>query len=42
MISNYSSKIKKQHKVSSGRVAKLVILRDKEKYVLHYRNLKLY
>jgi len=43
MISDYSTQTEKQHKVSSGRVAKLVTtLRDKEKYLLHYRNLKLY
>jgi len=43
LLSDYSTQAKKQHKVSSGRVGKLVTtLRDKEKYVLHYRNLKLY
>ena len=43
MLSDYSSQIKKQHQISSGKVSKLVTtLRDKEKYVLHYQNLKLY
>ena len=36
-------KLKKENLVSSGKVPKLVTaLYDKEKYVLHYQNLKLY
>ena len=43
MLSEYCSKIKKRHKISSGTVPQLITsLRDKEKYVLHYQNLKLY
>jgi len=43
MLSDYARKLKEQHSVSSGKVAKLVTtLFDKEKYVLHYRNLQLY
>ena len=42
MLSDYARKIK-EHSVSSGKVPKLVTtLLDKEKYVLHYQNLKLY
>ena len=42
-FSDYAKKIKKEHSVSSGKVSKLVTtLLDKEKYVLHYRNLQLY
>jgi len=43
MLSDYCGDTKKQHKISSGTVAKLVTtLRDKTNYLLHYRNLKLY
>jgi len=43
MLSDYAKKIKREHSVSSGKVPKLVTtLLDKEKYVLHYRNLQLY
>jgi len=43
MLSDYCQQIKNQHQVSSGRVPKLITsLRDKEKYVLNYRNSKLY
>ena len=43
MLSDYARKIKEEHSVSSGKVPKLVTtLLDKEKYVLHYQNLKLY
>ena len=43
MLSDYCLETKKRHKISSGRVSKLITsLRDKEKYVLHYRHLKLY
>ena len=43
MLSDYARKIKEEHSVSSGKVPKLVTtLYDKEKYVLHYRNLQLY
>jgi len=40
-LSDYARKLKEQHSVSSGKVSKLVTtLYDKEKYVIHYRNLK--
>ena len=43
MLSDYARKLKSEYKVSSGKVPKLVTtLLDKEKYVLHYRNLQLY
>ena len=43
MLSDYARKLKDSHEVTSGKVSKLVTtLLDKEKYVLHYRNLKLY
>ena len=43
MLSDYARKIKKEHSVSSGKVPKLVTtLLDKEKYITHYQNLKLY
>ena len=43
MLSDYARKLKEEHSVSSGKVSKLVtILFNKEKYVLHYRNLQLY
>lgn len=43
MLSDYCKNIKKLHGNSSGRVSKLVpTLQKKERYVLHYKNLKLY
>jgi len=43
MLSDCCQKIKNLHGNSSGNVSKLIpTLRGKKKYVLHYRNLKLY
>ena len=43
MLSPYCKKIKKDDKISSGNVQKLIpTLHDKEKYVLHEEDLKLY
>ena len=43
MLSAYCKKIAKKCNISIGLVSKLVpTLRDKKKYVLHYRNLQLY
>ena len=43
MLSDYCKKIKNDYKISSGDVQKLIpTLYDKEKYVLHEENLKLY
>jgi len=43
MLSDYCQKIKNLHGNSSSNVSKLIpTLRGKKKYVLHYRNLKLY
>ena len=43
MLSPYCKKIKEDYKISSGNVQKLIpTLYDKEKYVLHEENLKLY
>ena len=43
MLSHYCKEIKKYCKISSGNVRKLIpTLRDKENYVLHEENLKLY
>ena len=43
MLSKYCKDLKDSENISSGRIHKLVPnLRNKEKYVLHYRNLQLY
>jgi len=43
MLSDYCRNIKNLHENSSGNVSKLIpTLNSKKKYVLHYRNLKLY
>ena len=43
MLSDYCKEIAKQFNISAGLVPKLIpTLNDKEKYVLHYRNLQLY
>ena len=43
MLSPYCRKIKEDYKISSGNVQKLIpTLYDKEKYVLHEKNLELY
>ena len=43
MLSNYCKQIQKKFNISTGLVHKLIpTLNDKQKYVLHYRNLQLY
>ena len=43
MLSNYCKKIKEKYNISIGQVHKLIpTLKNKEKYVLHHRNLQLY
>ena len=43
MLSEYCKKIAEKYKISIGQVNKLIpTLREKEEYVLHYRNLQLY
>lgn len=43
MLSPYCEQIRKKYGITIGQVKKLIsTLADKEKYVLHYRNLLLY
>ena len=43
MLADYSKKIAREYKISTGLVHKLIpTLKNKQKYVLHYRNLQLY
>ena len=43
MLSRYCKKIVEKHKILIGQVNKLIpMLKRKEKYVIHYRNLQLY
>ena len=43
MLSGYCKKIAEKYNISIGLVSKLIpMLKDKQEYVLHYRNLQLY